>query len=66
MTRKAIKNLKERIEELEEGIQKCCPTQGAVSEKKRWYFFRQLLQLRTELESCKEDLEEAIHEKLTK
>lgn len=66
VTAKAIKELRNRVIEIKEKIPDYCPTQGAVSEKKRWYFTRRLFQLRTELEACKEDLKEAIHEKLIK
>lgn len=53
MPRKITCKLKERIAEIEAEILKYCPTQGAVSEKQRWYFIQQLHPLRTELEQLK-------------
>ena len=66
MTTKKIKILKQIIDELQEDILGCCVTQGAVSENEKWYIIRKRLLLKKELEVTKEDLKEAIHEKLIK
>lgn len=66
MTQKKIKDLKLRIAELKEAIEGCCSIEGGLSEKEKWYYIRKLHLLKTELNTCEEDLKEAIHEKLIK
>lgn len=60
MTKKDIKNLEEEKARLEEAISKYCPTQGAVSEKQRWYFIQCLEPLKREYKACVKQLKSMV------